>query len=135
MINSRLAVAIHILVLIASNSRETASSEWIAGSVNTNPVVVRRIIGMLKKAGLLEAGAGKIGAELTKKPEDISLLEIFKAVEPKDELFAIHNKPNPDCPVGKNIQTTLDTSFERVQSAMEQELENQSLKDIMSHLF
>lgn len=134
MINSRLAVAIHIMVLLASNPRETVSSEWMAGSVNTNPVVIRRIMGMLRKAGLLTSSAGKTGAELTKEPSDITLLDIFKAVEPKDELFAIHEKPNPACPVGRNIQSALDLTFTRVQTAMEEELRSQSLQDVMNTL-
>ena len=134
MINSRLAVAIHIMVLLASNPRETVSSEWMAGSVNTNPVVIRRIMGMLRKAGLLTSSAGKTGAELTKEPSDTTLLDIFKAVEPKDELFAIHEKPNPACPVGRNIQSALDLTFTRVQTAMEEELRSQSLQDVMNTL-
>ncbi|MCM3790923.1 Rrf2 family transcriptional regulator [Domibacillus indicus] len=134
MINSRLAVAIHIMVLIASNPRETVSSEWMAGSVNTNPVVVRRIMGMLRKAGLLISRAGKTGAALTRDPADITLLDIFRAVEPKEELFAIHEKPNPECAVGKNIQSALDVTFGRAQAAMEQELSSQTLKDVMNHL-
>lgn len=133
--NSRLAVAIHIMVLVASNSREPLSSDMIAGSVNTNPVVIRRISGMLKKAGLLTSRAGITGSELTKDPAHISLLDIFKAVQPKDELFAIHEKPNPNCAVGKNIQSALDVTFDRAQRAMETELANQSLKDVMNHLF
>ncbi len=133
--NSRLAVAIHIMVLVASNSRELLSSDMIASSVNTNPVVIRRMSGMLKKAGLLTSRAGITGSELTKDPADISLLDIFKAVEPKDELFAVHEKTNPNCEVGKNIQSTLDVTFDRVQQAMENELANQSLKDVMNHLF
>ncbi|OAH57385.1 MULTISPECIES: Rrf2 family transcriptional regulator [Bacillaceae] len=135
MMNSRLAVAIHIMVLVASNSRELLSSDMIASSVNTNPVVIRRMSGMLKKAGLLTSRAGITGSELTKDPADISLLDIFKAVEPKDELFAVHEKTNPNCEVGKNIQSTLDVTFDRVQQAMENELANQSLKDVMNHLF
>ncbi|MEK3646729.1 MULTISPECIES: Rrf2 family transcriptional regulator [unclassified Aeribacillus] len=133
MINSRLAVAIHIMILIASNPLEHMSSEFIAKSVNTNPVVIRRITSMLKKAGLLTPHAGRTGAKLTKNPEDITLLDIFKAVEPKDELFAIHENPNPNCPVGKNIQSALDSTFTRVQKAMEDELASQSLKDVMGH--
>jgi Rrf2 family protein len=135
MINSRLAVAIHIMVLVASSPSAPMSSEIIAGSVNTNPVVIRRISGMLKKAGLLTSRAGITGSELTKDPAHISLLDIFKAVQPKDELFAVHEKPNPNCEVGKNIQSTLDVTFDRVQQAMENELANQSLKDVMNHLF
>ncbi|KKB74282.1 MULTISPECIES: Rrf2 family transcriptional regulator [Bacillus] len=134
MVNSRLAVAIHILSLIASNPREQVSSEIIAGSVNTNPVVIRRMISLLKKADILTSRPGVAGASLKRAPVDISLLDIYRAVQSQEELFAIHEKPNPDCPVGKRIQSTLDETFYSVQRAMENELASKSLKDILFHL-
>ncbi|PJZ02000.1 Rrf2 family transcriptional regulator [Bacillus vallismortis] len=133
MINSRLAVAIHILSLISMDEKE--SSETIAGSVNTNPVVVRRMISMLKKADILTARAGVPGASLKKDPADISLLDVYRAVQKQDELFAVHENPNPNCPVGRKIQNALDETFESVQKAMENELASKSLKDVMNHLF
>ncbi|MCY7777244.1 Rrf2 family transcriptional regulator [Bacillus haynesii] len=133
MVNTRLSVAIHILSLIAANPRE--SSEMIAGSVNTNPVVIRRMISQLKKAGILTSRPGVAGATLKRDPEDISLLDIYRAVQPHEELFAIHDKPNPNCPVGRQIQTTLDQTFHSVQQAMENELASKSLKDVLTHLF
>ncbi|AGN38239.1 Rrf2 family transcriptional regulator [Bacillus sp. GM2] len=133
MVNTRLSVAIHILSLIAANPRE--SSEMIAGSVNTNPVVIRRMISQLKKGGILTSRPGVAGATLKRDPEDISLLDIYRAVQPQEELFAIHDKPNPNCPVGRQIQTTLDQTFHSVQQAMENELASKSLKDVLTHLF
>ncbi len=133
MINTRLSVAIHILALVAFNSK--LSSEQIADSVTTNPVVIRRISSNLKKAGLLTSRAGVSGFSLTRDPKDITLLDIYKAVNLEKELFSIHDKPNPDCPVGKTIQGTLDVTFESVQSAMENELNNKTLQEVMDHLF
>lgn len=136
MINSRLAVAIHILTLLAANPHKQLTSDFIAGSVNTNPVVIRRISGMLKKAGLLTSQVGVAGATLTKDPAEISLLDIYRGVQKKDEpLFALHDSPNPNCPVGKNIQGTLNETFGSVQKAMENELASKSLKDVSNHLF
>lgn len=103
MINSRLAVAIHILSLISMD--EKTSSEIIADSVNTNPVVVRRMISLLKKADILTSRAGVPGASLKKDPADISLLEVYRAVQKQEELFAVHENPNPKCPVGKKFRT------------------------------
>lgn len=103
MINSRLAVAIHILSLISVD--EKTSSEIIADSVNTNPVVVRRMISLLKKADILTSRAGVPGASLKKDPADISLLEVYRAVQKQEELFAVHENPNPKCPVGKKFRT------------------------------
>lgn len=135
MINSQFAVAIHILALVAAGPREQVTSEYIAGSVNTNPVVIRRISSMLRKAGLLASNVGTPGSVLTKDPRNISLLEVYHAVQNKDDLFSIHENPNPQCTVGKNIQSTLEESFHRAQEAMENELAKQSLYDIIKHLF
>ncbi|WP_317950730.1 Rrf2 family transcriptional regulator, partial [Rossellomorea marisflavi] len=111
------------------------SSDQIAQSVTTNPVVIRRLSGDLKKAGLLTSQAGVPGFNLTRDPQDITLLDIYKAVNMEKDLFSIHDKPNPKCPVGKRIQGTLDETFKSVQTAMENELNEQTLKDIMNHLF
>ncbi|WP_347320446.1 Rrf2 family transcriptional regulator [Rossellomorea sp. RS05] len=133
MINTRLSVAIHIMSLVAMDPKQ--SSDQIAQSVTTNPVVIRRLSGDLKKAGLLTSQAGVPGFNLTRDLKDITLLDIYKAVNMEKELFSIHDKPNPKCPVGKRIQGTLDETFRSVQTAMENELNEQTLKDIMNHLF
>lgn len=135
MVNSRLAVAIHILSLIAANPGKQITSDYIAGSVNTNPVVIRRIMSMLKKAGILKTRVGVAGTALARNPADISLLEVHKAVQAQDELFAIHEQPNPNCPIGKNIQSTLEGVFFDAQRALENELANKSVEDILQHLF
>lgn len=129
MINSRLAVAIHILSLISMD--EKTSSEIIADSVNTNPVVVRRMISLLKKADILTSRAGVPGASLKKDPADISLLEVYRAVQKQEELFAVHENPNPKCPVGKKIQNALDETFESVQRAMENELASKRSESVV----
>jgi len=133
--NSRLAVAIHILTLVGSNSHNPITSELMAGSINTNPVVVRRLSSLLKKAGLITSQVGVPGSTLAKDPSEISLLDVYHAIEDKTELFAIHDKPNPNCDVGKRIQATLDKTFESVQQAMENELASKTLKNVMDHLF
>lgn len=88
-----------------------------------------------QKGGILTSRPGVAGATLKRDPEDISLLDIYRAVQPQEELFAIHDKPNPNCPVGRQIQTTLDQTFHSVQQAMENELASKSLKDVLTHLF
>lgn len=132
MINTRLSVAIHILSLISTDS--TLSSEKIAGSVNTNPVVIRRISSDLKKAGILTSKVGVPGSSLTRDPSEITLFHIYKAVHLDKELFPIHNNPNPDCHIGKKIQNTLNVTFISVQIAMENELKNKTLQDVINHL-
>ncbi|MGG0658208.1 Rrf2 family transcriptional regulator [Rummeliibacillus pycnus] len=136
MVNSRFSVAIHILSLIASTKdTHTLTSDFIASSVNTNPVVIRRICSQLKKAGLIASHAGISGYDLMVSPKDITLLDIYRAVQAPEDLFAIHDKPNPNCAVGKQIQSTLDDVFCSVQQAMESKLEEETLQDVLDHLF
>ncbi|NUU64145.1 Rrf2 family transcriptional regulator [Paenibacillus agri] len=135
-ISTRFAVAIHILTLIDSNKDGKSTSEWIASSVNTNPVVIRRITGMLNKAGLVDVRPGVAGAKLARDPEQITLLEIYKAVNAVEEgsLFAIHEHPNPDCPVGKNIAGAIVPVFGRAQTAMESVLQGVTLAEIANEM-
>ncbi|WP_174615082.1 Rrf2 family transcriptional regulator [Virgibacillus ihumii] len=133
--NSRFAVAVHILALTYSQSRDYLTSEFIASSVNTNAVVIRRISGMLKKAGLLTSQAGIPGVGITKDPAEITLLDVYKAVDESGQSFAVHENPNPNCLVGGRIQDTLEKKFAAAQQAMENELANQTLADVMEDLF
>ncbi|WP_238649679.1 Rrf2 family transcriptional regulator [Paenibacillus piscarius] len=135
-ISTRFAVAIHILTLIDSNKDGKSTSEWIAGSVNTNPVVIRRLTGMLSKAGLVEVRPGVAGAKLTRSAADITLLEIYKAVNAVEEnsLFAVHEHPNPECPVGKNIAGAIVPVFSQAQKAMEDELQKVTLDQIVHQI-
>lgn len=135
-ISSRFAVGIHILTLIALNKDGVSSSDFLAGSVNTNPAVIRKIMGMLKKAGLINVQPGIAGATLTKDLSDITLLDVYKAVQVvKDkELFSIHENPNPKCTVGRNIQNAIEPLFFRAQRAMEKVLENVTLEDVVKDI-
>jgi len=101
----------------------------MAGSVNTNPVVIRRILGMLKKAGLVDVRPGVGGASLRKDPDRITLLDIYRAVNVTEEnrLFRIHGKPNLNCPVGRNIEEVLQAELKDAQSVMEQRLAQTTL--------
>jgi DNA-binding IscR family transcriptional regulator len=130
--SNRFAVAVHIMTLLDVSEGERMTSELIAGSVNTNPVVIRRIIGMLSKAGLVTTNAGVAGAVITRPTDQITLLDIYQAVTSpmQDELFAIHEKPNPNCGVGRNIQTSLEKAFNEAQQAMENKLGQITLAEI-----
>ncbi|WP_308637153.1 Rrf2 family transcriptional regulator [Paenibacillus silvisoli] len=122
-ISTRFSIAVHILSLIAVSPDE-CTGDYIAGSVNTNPVVIRRIMGMLKKAGLVDVRPGVGGASLRKRLEDITLLDVYRAVDviEDNQLFRMHEAPNPACPVGRNIETVLQSELREAQSAMERKL-------------
>lgn len=106
--NSQFAMAVHILTMLAQSGEENVKSECIAGSVNTNAVVIRRLLGQLSSANLVVSQTGAFGGtRLARPPEKISLCEIYKAVS-CGEVFALHAKePNQECPIGKNIEAVL----------------------------
>lgn len=135
-ISSRFAVAIHILTLLEFNKDGISTSEYLSGSVNTNPVVIRRIIGMLSKAGLVDVKPGVAGSKLAKPLQEINLLDIYRAVQVvnQDALFAVHDSPNPDCNVGKNIQSAIEPIFTMAQRAMEEQLKHVTLKQIVDDI-
>ncbi|WKT79068.1 Rrf2 family transcriptional regulator [Lysinibacillus fusiformis] len=135
MVNSRFSVAIHILSLIATTSdKSLLTSDFIAGSVNTNPVVVRRMIGVLKKAGLLLSHSGVAGYELLVEPKNLTLLAIYQAIDGPEQLFAIHDEPNPACAVGREIQHTLEDVYTSIWQAMKARLQAQTLQDVLDQL-
>lgn len=135
-ISSRFAVGIHILTLIELNKEGVTSSEFLASSVNTNPAVIRKLMGMLKKAGLIEVHPGIAGAKLAKELSDITMFDVYKAVNvvQEKELFSIHGNPNSDCPVGRNIQNTIEQLFTAAQFAMEKVLRNVTLEDVVKDI-
>ncbi|MEK3979546.1 Rrf2 family transcriptional regulator [Psychrobacillus sp. FSL K6-2836] len=135
-ISSRFTVAIHVLSLISLNQNVVSTSEWIAESVNTNPVVIRRVMGKLKKAGLIDIRRGLGGATLQRNLEDITLLDVYKAVEVVEdgELFQMHDNPNPNCPVGANIQDVLELILVRAQDAMEAVLIEITMEELVKVL-
>lgn len=135
-ISTRFAVAIHILSVLEMNKSGINTSEYIAESVNTNPVVIRRITGMLSKAGLVEVRPGVAGAKVKEEAERISLLDIYRAVHVVQEnnLFAVHEHSNDKCPVGKHIQDAVVPVFSLAQNAMESVLQKVTLQDIVQSI-
>lgn len=135
-ISSRFAVGIHILTLIELDGGSVSTSEYMAGSVNTNPAVIRKITGMLRNAGLVKVRPGIAGAELARNLTEITLLDVYKAVNVvgENELFSLHESPNPQCPVGKNIQSAIVPIFEAAQIAMEKVLDNVTIEDVVKDI-
>lgn len=132
-ISSRFTLAVHIFACIdVFKDDYKITSDFLAGSTNVNPVIVRKILGHLKAAGLVEVARGSGGASIPKPLSEISFLDIYNAVEcvENGELFHFHENPNTDCPVGRNIHAVLDDKLMRVQKAMETELSSITLEDI-----
>ena len=135
-ITSRFTVAVHMLLAIHTfEGSDKTTSEFLAASVNVNPVVIRRILQSLKAAGMVEVRAGSGGAHIAKPLEDITLYDVYRAVDcVEGELFHFHEHPNPDCPVGRNVHALLDGRLAAAQTAMENELRRTTLKDLADEL-
>ena len=135
-ISSRFTIAIHILICVELYGNDApATSESLAGSIGAHPVVIRRILGQLRRAGLITVARGREGgAHIARPLADITLADVFRAVESiaDDTLFSFHENPNPACPVGRNIHTILDGHLAAIQRAMEREMEKTTLADVMS---
>ena len=136
-ISSRFTIAVHVLVCIEMSKNDCkVTSEFLASSVNANPVVIRRLLQQLKKAGLVRVMRGSGGADTAKPVDEITLLDVYQAVECVDagELFHFHENPNPRCPVGRNIHAVMDERLENIQKVMEREMESVSIQDILSDM-
>lgn len=133
--SSRLPVAVHILLAIVEfEGKEKTTSTFLAGSVNVNPVIIRNTLGQLKTAGLVTVKAGEGGASLAKDPKDITLMDVFNAVEKEELLFHFHENPNPECPVGKNVHAVLDRRLFSIQEAMQKQMGSITLQDLIDDM-
>ncbi len=133
-ISSRFTIAIHILTAIDTFQKDhKVTSDFLAGSINVNPVIIRRTMQSLKSAGLIEVKRGTGGMEIAKPMQEISLLDIFQAVEPLEngQLFHFHENPSAACPVGRNIHAGLDDKLFSIQNAMEQRMKEITLADVV----
>lgn len=131
--NSRFAVATHILTLLHAMGDDPLTSDFIAGSVNTNPVVIRRLLQVLSTAGLTTGrlGAGG-GATLARPATAITLLDVHRAVG-EAAMFGQHPQgPNPACLVGRHIQASLDQTTRQAERALEDVLAGQTIADLVN---
>lgn len=133
--SSRFAVAVHVLTLMAWAEDEPLKSEQVAESVQTNPVVIRRMLCELAESKLVVSQTGAMGgSKLARDPEQITLLDIYQAVE-SPGVFSLHrHPPSRNCPVGVNIGSVLNEVLDEVDTAVEGVLANITVKDVVSRL-
>lgn len=130
----RFAVGVHIMALLALSS-EPVPSSMIAGSVNTNPAMIRRILGLLGKAGMTVSAMGSHGGtQLAKPAAAVSLLDIYRAVEEPGILSLHANAPNPACAVGRGITSVLGGVITQAESAMESVIAGISVQNVIDSL-
>ncbi|MCR5782172.1 MAG: Rrf2 family transcriptional regulator [Clostridia bacterium] len=132
-ISSRFTVALHIFTCVEVFKDEyKVTSDFLAGSINTNPVIIRKILTQLKNAGLIEVARGTGGITITKPLKEITFYDVYEAIEPVEngDLFRFHENPNPECPVGRNIHALLDQKLQAIQGAMEDEMKRYAIEDL-----
>ena len=131
--NTRFATAIHIMTLLAKSPEEWLTSDWIAGSLNVNPVIVRKELGHLKKYGLIESRQGKDGGtKIAKNADHINIADIYEVVKNTEVLGKKNQNPNPQCNVGKDINKNLDLLFGETDDLVLQYLKSKSLSEFTS---
>lgn len=133
--DTKFSSAIHALILI-SESESPMNSDQIAVSVGTNPSYIRKLTTRLSKAGIIEGHRGISGFRLRQKPEQISLLDIYKAVMETDSLhlFDLHQNPNDACIVGHNIRPVLGSMFRGMERDVENRLQSMTLEDCITDM-
>jgi Rrf2 family protein len=131
----RFTFAVHVMAVLASEKADCCPSSRLAQTVNTNPVVIRRLLIELQEAGLISSLRGpRGGALLKRKPEKVTLGEIYSAVV-QGNTFATHpNQPSPECPIGRKIAKVMERIQVRADRALARELEKMTLADVLRDL-
>lgn len=136
-ISSRFTIAIHVFACMETFGKEyKITSDFLASSINVNPVIIRKILSQLKKAGLIEVARGTGGTTAARPIDKITFYDVYMAVDllGEGELFHFHDNPNPNCPVGKNIHIALDDKLLHIQGAMENEMKKYTIEDVVNDI-
>lgn len=128
--NGRYPIALHILTLLKKTEQELLSSEYIADSININPALARKEISNLRNHGFIESKEGKGGGYiLAKSAKQITLADIYNTLREPHILGVAKNTPNPDCPVGKQINKKIEELYDDLDKAFLAKLETVTLED------
>lgn len=137
-VSTKFTIAIHILVATEyfNNQKMKVTSDFLSMSIGSNPVIIRNLMLNLKEKHLIEIKRGPGGISLLKPLNEITYLDVYKAVETKstDELFKFHEHPNIECPVGRNIHQALEDSLDEIQQAFEKELSLHKVEDVYDNV-
>lgn len=132
-ITNRFTIAVHIICATEYFKRNTTvTSSLLASSTGANPVVVRTVMSSLRDAGILDISQGRTGIGLKRPISEMTLLDVYKAIDPedKDGLFHFHDNPSMECPVGKNIHYALDGKLIKIQDSMHRQMQEIRLSDV-----
>jgi DNA-binding IscR family transcriptional regulator len=137
-INTKCSTAIHILLMIAvAAPHRKVTSDFLAASVGRNPVEIRKIFRGLKEAGLIDVLRGNGGVALKRELKDITLLDIYSAVDNSafNELLGVHTNVSKKCPVGRNIHALLVEPQEKIGNAVKQTMSTITLEHLLNRLY
>jgi len=130
--NCRFAMAVHVMTVLAYKNGDPVSSALLASSVNTNPVIIRRLLLALQNGRLIETRKGRgSGSRLSRSPGRITLAEVYKAVETEVPFVLPPNRANGTCPVGQGISRAMRGVFSSAQAALQQELAKITLASVL----
>jgi len=128
-------MAVHVLAVLANHEGDRVTSALLADSVNTHPVIIRRLLLALQRAKLIDTCKGPgAGSRLSRSPRRINLAEVYRAVEDVEPFSRPSRRPDSACPVGQSITPVLDRIFASAQYALERDLEKTSLADVLAAL-
>jgi Predicted transcriptional regulator len=132
--SSKLSDGVHILAYVDIYRNGDLSSAAIAGSIESNPSLVRRMMSRLKRAGLLTSQPGVVAPKLGRPADEITLLDVYRAIEDNQNLLHIDEKTNPKCIVGGNIQDTLTGIYQQIQNDAEESMSKVTLQYIIDDI-
>ncbi len=136
-ISTKFTIAIHILTAVQYFEKTNkVTSDFLASSVGSNPVIIRNIMSQLRKVGIIEIRRGTGGITLTRPLSEITFLDVYKAVETGsgEDLFRFHENTNPACPVGRNIHKGLTSSLKEIQSGFEEQLAKHNVEEVYDNV-
>lgn len=136
-ISSRFTIAIHILAAIEIfKDQYKVTSDFLASSINVNPVVIRKILLQLRNAGIIEVARGTGGTTMTRPLKKITFYDVYKATDliENGALFHFHENPNQECPVGRNIHAALDDKLSDIQNTMEAKMKSYTIEDAVKKI-
>lgn len=135
-VSTKFTIAIHILAAAEYFGREyKVTSDFLAGSIGCNPVIVRNLMKQLRDAGLIAVRRGPGGIQITRPLDRITFCDVYQAVETsRDELFHFHENPNPRCPVGSHIHQALDDKLMDIQKQFEEDLRRHNVGEVVGDL-
>ncbi len=136
-ISTKFTIAVHLLTAARyfENERKI-TSQFLASSIGSNPVIIRNIMLQLQEAGIIDVKRGPGGITLRRPLSEITYLDVYKAVETgsREDLFRFHENPNSKCPVGRQIHQALDSSLETIQADFEKDLASHTVQEVYDRI-